>query len=122
MLPALPARVAVAGAAIAAAATLYLVDPSATHIYPRCPFLLATGCYCPGCGSLRAIHQLLRGDLSAAIGYNALLVLAIPAIVALVLVPRWRFSPWVARSTLILVVAFGIARNIPAWPFLLLRP
>jgi hypothetical protein len=28
------------------------------HFNPACPFFWATGCYCPGWGSLRALHQL----------------------------------------------------------------
>ncbi len=111
-----------AGVALSGAVVLYAFDPATTGIYPRCPFLLTTGCYCPGCGALRAMHQLLRGNLLAAAGYNALLVAAIPAIVAMLLVPRWSYSPRVTRVALVLVVAFGVARNIPAWPFVLLRP
>jgi hypothetical protein len=115
-------RIAVAGAGLAAAVTLYAFDPATTHVYPRCPFLLVTGCYCPGCGALRALHELLRGDVAAAVGYNALLVVAIPALAALVIVPRWSYSPRVARLTLALVLAFGVLRNVPLWPLTLLRP
>ena len=39
-----------------------------------------TGLECPGCGSQRAIHSLLNGDLVAAVHYNALTVAAIPYI------------------------------------------
>ena len=35
--------------------------------YPTCPFLAITGWYCPGCGSLRAVHDLLHGDLAGAV-------------------------------------------------------
>lgn len=44
-----------------------------------CPFALATGMACPGCGMTRAAGQLLRGDFGAAIGYHPL----IPAIALL---------------------------------------
>lgn len=44
-----------------------------------CPFALATGMACPGCGMTRAAGQLLRGDFGAAIAYHPL----IPAIALL---------------------------------------
>lgn len=47
-----------------------------------CPFALATGMACPGCGMTRAAGQLLRGDLGAAIAYHPL----IPAIALLTMV------------------------------------
>ena len=56
---------------------LYLFNPSASALYPTCPFLAFTGCYCPGCGSLRAVHQLMRGHLVTAFGLNSLMVLSV---------------------------------------------
>ena len=44
-----------------------------------CPFALATGMACPGCGMTRAAGQLLRGDFGAAVAYHPL----IPAIALL---------------------------------------
>jgi hypothetical protein len=44
-----------------------------------CPFALATGMACPGCGMTRAAGQLLRGDFGAAIAYHPL----VPAIALL---------------------------------------
>ncbi|PYV86056.1 MAG: hypothetical protein DMG90_22080 [Acidobacteria bacterium] len=35
-------------------------NPASSGIFPPCPFLWLTGFYCPGCGSLRALHQLLH--------------------------------------------------------------
>jgi len=48
--------------------------------FPKCPFLWATGLECPGCGSQRALHSLLHGDVAAAFGYNQLMVLMLPYI------------------------------------------
>ena len=56
----------------------YAIDPSVSAIFPRCAFLTFTGYKCPGCGSQRAIHALLHGDVVAAFRYNALLLIAIP--------------------------------------------
>jgi hypothetical protein len=44
-----------------------------------CPFALATGMACPGCGMTRAAGQLLRGDFGTAVAYHPL----IPAIALL---------------------------------------
>ena len=56
----------------------YALDPSSSTLFPRCTFLSLTGYKCPGCGSQRAVHALLHGDLVAAFRYNALLLIAIP--------------------------------------------
>lgn len=37
-----------------------------------CPFALFTGMACPGCGMTRAASSLIRGDLTAALGYHPL--------------------------------------------------
>ena len=56
----------------------YALDPTASAVFPRCTFLSLTGYKCPGCGSQRAIHALLHGDVVSAFRYNALLLVAIP--------------------------------------------
>jgi hypothetical protein len=65
-----------------------------------CPSLLLTGLYCPGCGSLRAIHDTLTGNVAEAFSHNVLLV------PGLVFVLWW----WVSQ----LAAAYG--RRIPAPP------
>ena len=68
-------------AALAALALLYaFIDPS-QHFFPRCVILSLTGYQCPGCGSQRAVHALLTGDLATAWRMNAFLVASIPLIV-----------------------------------------
>ncbi|WP_199819255.1 DUF2752 domain-containing protein [Streptomyces sp. NRRL S-378] len=62
------------------AVAVRLADPTRPGRFPRCPFHALTGLDCPGCGSLRALHQLTRADVVAAADYNLLLVLALPAI------------------------------------------
>ena len=44
-----------------------------------CPFALATGMACPGCGMTRAAAHLIRGDWATAVGYHPL----VPLIAAL---------------------------------------
>lgn len=81
-------RIAVAvsvAAVLVAIAVYFYFDPNDSVIFPRCPFLMVTGLQCPGCGSQRAVHALLHGDIASAWGYNAILVAFIPVIVVLLL-------------------------------------
>src|SRR5690349_10871222 len=57
-------------------AVVGLVDPNQPGHYPTCPFLAVTGYWCPGCGSLRALHALAHGDVATAVARNPLTVLA----------------------------------------------
>lgn len=56
---------------------LFLFDPEEGG-YPSCPFRRSTGLLCPGCGSLRALHDLSHLRFAEAFAHNALLLLAIP--------------------------------------------
>lgn len=114
-----------AAAVVAGAAclTIALVDPSEPGRYPTCPFLALTGRWCPGCGTLRGLHHLLRGDVGAALGFNVLMVAAVPLLL-------WGWVAWVvpalrgpasfqlARPVLVVVLAFWLARNLPWFDWL----
>ena len=65
--------------ALAVIALYALVDPGAA-LFPRCPLKALTGFDCPGCGSQRAFHAILRGDIAGAWRYNAALFFAVPVI------------------------------------------
>ena len=129
-------RVAYAGLALlglAGLAVLYAVDPRNPGSYPICPFLGLTGCYCPGCGTLRALHRLMFGDVSGALGYNPLTVLSLPfvaysfAAAALrafdLPAPRPLFlrSRWI-WALLAAILLFWALRNLPAGPLTALAP
>ena len=58
----------------------YSFNPLSSPLFPKCPFFVLTGWKCPGCGSQRAIHALLHGDVITACKNNALLVLSLPLI------------------------------------------
>ena len=63
--------------AVLVGALYFRFDPASCP-FPRCPFLTLTGLKCPGCGSQRALHHLLHGEVLAAGNSNFLFVLALP--------------------------------------------
>ena len=127
--------VMMAFAALATAGALLLrtFDPAHSLIFPPCPLRYFTGLYCLGCGSLRALHALLHGNLEQAIAMNALTVLLLPFIawgliseIHMQVRGRPIFetrmpASWI-RALFAVIVLFGIARNLPFRPFDLLAP
>lgn len=108
--------------AVAAAGVLYfLFDPEAT-LFPRCMFLTLTGFQCPGCGSQRAIHALLHGDIPAAWHYNALLLAELPLVAVLVAMwicpGRWPrlekalYSRGFILALLTVIIIWTVYRNL----------
>jgi hypothetical protein len=111
-------RAAAAGLATAGAIAVLAIGNPERGGFPRCPFQQATGLFCPGCGSQRAIHALTHFDFPRALSFNALAVLALPVLaIAFVRWARGRDAfvvrPWMPRALLLLVVGFTIARNLP---------
>jgi hypothetical protein len=53
---------AIWGLLVAGAVYVFSFEPGKTGFFPLCPFRLLTGLTCPGCGSTRAMHQLLHGS------------------------------------------------------------
>jgi hypothetical protein len=117
---------------VLAGSVLFCFDPAQCGFYPLCLFHQLTGLACPGCGGLRALHQLAHGHLAVAFRLNPLLVLAVPIALwllarqitarcgksplAMLSRPPW---PWVLLS---MVVLFGVVRNLPFPPFAFLSP
>lgn len=132
------AAFAVAGLAVAAGgwgATSILAryDPALFGFYPRCPLFVLTGLYCPGCGVLRASHQLLHGNLLGALDYNPVFVVAAPILVYALLsmalerttgatLPAPRISGRASWAVAALIIGFGVLRNLPYPPFTVLAP
>ena len=52
--------------AVMAGVVYFTFDPAQEAYFPRCTFLTLTGYQCPGCGSQRALHALLHGDIVVA--------------------------------------------------------
>lgn len=110
-------------AVVAAVGVVYaLFDPAQTWWMPKCPVHLLTGFDCPGCGSQRAIHALLRGRVDEAFAHNALLVVMIPfiSLTAYAELTRGRnprlyralAHPAVVVAVIVLVVVWAVLRNL----------
>lgn len=120
------------GFASAAVAVLYFADPLEQLAWLRCPVNLTTGLYCPGCGSLRAVHALLHGDIVAALHSNLLAVVFLPVLVGFGIrsfvyamkdrSPAIGTPPFVAWSVFWIVILFTVLRNLPFELTRALRP
>ncbi|WP_430468372.1 DUF2752 domain-containing protein [Winogradskyella ouciana] len=111
----------------------FFIDPSVSAFFPKCPFLSFTGLYCPGCGSQRAVHNFLQGNIITGIKHNYLilllvLVLAYQAI--LFLFNKFGSKTYdnllhkskMTKAILAMVIIFWVLRNIPIAPFSELAP
>jgi hypothetical protein len=114
---------------------LHVRDPHDAGSWGLCPWLAITGQYCPGCGALRAVNDLTNGDVLGAASSNLIFVVMVPVLVLWWL--RWtagawsapRPGPenslpktqhpgrWIALFTVVMVV-FGVLRNLPAGSWL----
>jgi hypothetical protein len=111
------------GLALATVA-LHVRDPHVHGSWGVCP-LAAIGIYCPGCGGLRAVNDLTRGDVGAAASSNLAFVVLLPFIVlglGLWVRSRWRGVPLrvnprvAARVTwagFAVLMVFTVLRNLP---------
>ena len=121
-------------AALACAWALYLYFMGPGNIPLICVFHEVTGLYCPGCGAGRACYSILHGQFLEAFCYNPLMTVLLP-LIGLYIAARmvdWvvtggnhidrkinvKFLTWV----LVIVVVYGVLRNIPVFPFTLLAP
>jgi hypothetical protein len=116
---------ALAGAVgVGAFALLHFHDPHNSGSYGFCPFLELTGRPCPGCGGLRAINNLTRGDFVGAVSSNVMAVglvgvLGVAWVLWVIRRMRGQEGPMIVLTTrigLIVIAAFvvfGIVRNLP---------
>lgn len=120
-------KVGIALGVLAAFFALYLYatfDPS-TAPFPQCPFYWATGLKCPGCGSQRALHQLLHLDIGKAFSYNACLVIFLPILAFLLIayllrkrypaLYRASYNPVFSWALTIFILLWWVLRNIFGW-------
>ncbi|MFH0794385.1 MAG: DUF2752 domain-containing protein [bacterium] len=112
---------------------VYRYDPAHARFFPPCLFHRLTGLYCPGCGSTRALHQLLHGRPLQAMSLNPLMILCLPflgfsLLSELVREMRGRPLPTPTLSAqgicglLSVILLYGVLRNLPFYPFTLLAP
>lgn len=107
----------------------YNFNPEVYNFFPECPFHKFLHLDCPGCGSQRALHSLLHGNILKAADYNLLLVISLPFLIIHVcakiisyLTKRnydlnlWR-RPITPKVIFAVVVIFWIVRNLPYHPF-----
>lgn len=110
-------------------AVYYNFNPEMYNFFPECPFHKYLHLDCPGCGSQRAIHALLHGNIMTALDYNVLLVLSIPVLLVHFslktysyfshknLELKFWYSPQTPKIIFVVVLVFWIARNLPYQPF-----
>ncbi|MGD0814209.1 MAG: DUF2752 domain-containing protein [Verrucomicrobiota bacterium] len=114
--------IATAGAAV----ILFLFDPATTGVYPVCLLHLTTGLLCPGCGTLRAMHQLTHGNFAAAWRLNCFVMSLFPiaawlAARELVWLSTGKRLPGIVTrpvfgwALVVGLVVFGVARNLPVF-------
>lgn len=130
-------RYALVGAVFVAllvgALVLYSHPPSSTPWYPKCQLYQLTGWYCSGCGATRATFALLHGRLEEAARMNVLAVVVLPMVVVFAMRSLWRWaqggtarssapSPWLAILVAVVLIGFGVVRNLPWPPFTWLAP
>jgi hypothetical protein len=116
---------------------LYAVDPNRHAVYPQCLLYKTTGLYCAGCGATRALHALLHGRFLEALHDNALFIAALPVgfwLAVPYLMQAWQADAWpqvrmkgkslirAAMAALIAMLVFMALRNLPGWPFDLIKP
>lgn len=114
------------GGTVAALGYVAAVDPNTPGHYPLCPTKYFLGIDCPGCGLMRATHDLVTGNISGALDHNVLIVLIAP--LAVVLWVRWFLRAWRGTypevtyaqfrrrnvwltAAMVLLLVFGVVRN-----------
>ncbi|WP_370512245.1 DUF2752 domain-containing protein [Skermania sp. ID1734] len=99
---------------------------------PICPTKALLGIDCPGCGSMRMVYALCHGDVTGAVRYNALGLVAFIALAATFVqwtiglmsgrsTRYWHQTDLAPKITLIAVIVWFVVRNIPWGPFRELR-
>ena len=101
-----------------------------TGFYIPCAIHELTGFYCPGCGLTRMIFALGHFRIAEAFGYNQLMFIGLPILlfyfgyqIYLYIFDRKdkvlsKFPKWIPIVLLVIVIAWGIIRNLPMFPYL----
>lgn len=97
---------------------LYFFEPTEGGIFPDCPTQSLLGIYCPGCGTLRALHALSHGHIAEAFSQNALAMIFLPLLPIMAFYPKPFARPWVPWAILAVFAIFTLLRNLSAFSFL----
>ena len=112
----------------------YFFNPSQSSFFLPCPFKLATGYHCPGCGSQRALHLLAHLNIAGAFSMNPLMVLSLPLIGYGLGTKLYNnffgtqhrvnffYQKWFVYGYFGLALLYWVLRNIPYPPFTYLAP
>lgn len=122
-----------AGAMTLGSTFVAFFDPSRANFFPVCPLFAMTGFACPGCGLTRGFHAFFHGDIVTAVDFNAMVPLWAATfgyvLVSLVLLairgrglPMWPTWPKFLWTFMIVLLTFGILRNVPVYPLTILFP
>lgn len=111
---------------------LYRFNPVEHSFYPTCQFYQLTHLHCPGCGSLRALHHLTHGEITAAFHSNPLLIVSLPLFAWLGFqqlrtyrqpaVTSAPIRPAIIWTLFGITIVFGILRNLPGPAFAWMSP
>ncbi|HEY6650275.1 MAG TPA: DUF2752 domain-containing protein [Mycobacterium sp.] len=98
-----------------------LGDPhSPGFVFPVCPFKALTGWNCPACGGLRMTHDVLHGDLGAAVVDNVFLLVGLPLLAAWLLVRLRRGQSLMPMPAIVVIamaaITWTVVRNLPGFP------
>ncbi len=106
------APVAVGTATVAYLAVAGLADPfsetTVGGVTIQCPVHGVTGGFCPGCGSTRAVHELLHGDIVGSLACH-------PLVLPLVVLLGYLAASWAARRRGAVTRWARSATELPAW-------
>lgn len=112
---------------------LYNNSPLQSSIYPSCPVYSLAKLHCPGCGTARALHDLVHFRLLEAIDHNPMTIFFTPIIIYSIgayfvreffgkRLPEPFKRARSVRILLVVIIVFTILRNIPYSPFTILAP
>ncbi|MDO4738230.1 MAG: DUF2752 domain-containing protein [Bacteroidales bacterium] len=110
----------------AAAVLLFyaVIDPARHQWIPKCPLHMLTGWECPVCGTQRALHAMLHGEVRQAFQHNAFFVCSLPYLALLLIAeclkPSGRGTrfihiiqkPLYLQAFFVLALLWGIIRNV----------
>ena len=102
-------------------------NPEEHLFFPKCPIYTLTGYECPGCGSQRALHSLFHGNISAALKYNAFIILLVPYVLLGIYIEYFAnrnspciirlrnifFGKWAVLVLAVIIIIYTVIRNLP---------